>query len=84
MLTETWCRADVDTHCPPGYAKIVLRSQKQKHVKHGRDSGGVIWYREGLASQLTQMKKGPTYIWLKLKKIIVTTTCIFMQLTLPP
>ena len=72
ILLETWCKNDTDTHCPTHYREILLPSLKQKNIKHGRDSGGVIiWYKDDLSAYLTEIKRASTHIWLKLNKHII-------------
>lgn len=51
ILTETWCRAETQTHCPKGYNEILVPSLKHNGICHGRDSGGIlVWYKEKLTN----------------------------------
>lgn len=42
ILSKTWCRGDVPTHCPPNNREIIAPSQILSTVNEGRDSGGLI------------------------------------------
>jgi hypothetical protein len=74
ILQETWCKADIVTHCPTGYREVIVPSQKHSSVNGGRDSGGlIIWYKSELQHLIDPLKIGKYHIWLKLKKELVLT-----------
>lgn len=80
ILTETWCREDMSTHCPSGYCEVIVPSIKLSSVQRGRDSGGLlVWYREQLANHITAVKLGKSHCWLKLhKEIGISETDTFL------
>ena len=56
ILQETWCKADVVTHCPTGYREVIVPSQKHSSVNRGRDSGGlIIWYKSELHNLIAKL-----------------------------
>ena len=74
ILSETWCRVDVPTNCPPNYKEVVVPSQKIRNISRGRDSGGIIlWYKSTLHNSLQILKIERNYIWLKLKRDLIPT-----------
>ncbi len=87
ILQETWNVRDLSTGCPIGFREIILPSTKLRGVTKGRDSGGMlIWYRTELIDSIKTIQIGESYIWLKIKKDIVSTNRhIFLCATyLPP
>ena len=74
ILVETWSKTDTVTHCPTNYREIIVSSQKHSSITRGRESGGlIIWYKSELHNQMSPVKIGINYIWLKLKKKLLLT-----------
>lgn len=87
ILTETWCRTDMQTHCPKGYHEIVIPSLKNKNVNHGRDSGGIlVWYREKLANHISITQTGKSHCWVELKSNsgMLTNNLYLCAIYIPP
>jgi exonuclease III len=77
ILQETWCKADIVTHCSTGYRDAIVPLQKHRSVNRSRDSGVlIIWYKSELQNQIDPLKIDKYHIWLKLKNEIVLVICV--------
>ena len=74
ILLETWTRAQDEPSVPTGYREFSVPAQKDKNIKQGRCSGGIlVWYKEELHGNISAIKKGESHIWLRISSSILTS-----------
>lgn len=74
ILLETWTRAQDKPIVPIGYREFSVPAQKDKNIKQGRYSGGIlVWYKEELHDNITAIKKGESHIWIRISSSILAS-----------
>ena len=72
ILNETWNQNQNQSNCPNDYIELIIPSVKHKHIKNGRDSGGLlIWYKGEYKDYISPVKKGTNHIWIKIHSNIL-------------
>ena len=71
----------------PKYRDVYIPSIKHSNIKCGRNSGGIIvWFKESIKNHIITVKKGLTYVWLKLsKELMLSSQDIYLcAIYIPP